>query len=49
VRDYFTELSCAYLDRSSCFPFNREDLKNYDDVGYDLMVKTWEEKEKAKR
>jgi hypothetical protein len=39
--EYFAELSCSYLDRCAYFPFTREDLKEYDRAGYDLMAKVW--------
>jgi hypothetical protein len=39
--EYFAELSCAYLDRCAYYPFSREDLKEYDPAGYQLMVKVW--------
>lgn len=40
-REYFAEISCAYLDRLYYFPFNRDDLKEHDPVGYALMEKVW--------
>ena len=40
-REYFAELSCAYLDRCAYFPFTREELKEYDSVGFQLMEKIW--------
>jgi hypothetical protein len=39
--EYFAELTCAYLDRCTYFPFTREDLKDYDDFGYRLMEQIW--------
>jgi hypothetical protein len=40
-REYFAELSCSYLDRCAYYPFTREQLKEYDPAGYELMVKVW--------
>jgi DNA-directed RNA polymerase subunit RPC12/RpoP len=40
-REYFAELTCAYLDRCHYFPFTREDLKDHDPTGYRLMELTW--------
>ncbi len=39
--EYFAELCCAYLDRCAYFPFSREDLKEHDPIGYELMEKIW--------
>jgi hypothetical protein len=40
-REYFAELTCAYLDRLDYFPRNRAELKKLDPKGYELMEKTW--------
>jgi hypothetical protein len=40
-REYFAELSCAYLDRCYYFPFDCDDLKDYDRAGYDLVKSVW--------
>ena len=40
-REYFAELSCAYLDRLDYFPRNREELKKNDPKGYEMMEKLW--------
>jgi hypothetical protein len=40
-REYFAELTCAYLDKLHYFPFNAKDLKEHDPVGYKLMEATW--------
>src|SRR5262245_12005610 len=40
-REYFAELSCAYLDRLDYFPRTRDELKKHDPKGYELMEKTW--------
>jgi hypothetical protein len=39
--EYFAELTCAYLDRCSYFPFDREELKEHDPTGYRLMEGVW--------
>lgn len=36
-REYFAELSKTYLYKSSTFPFTRQELEQYDPVGYQLM------------
>jgi len=40
-REYFAELSCAYLNKLHYYPFNREDLKKHDAMGYKMMELTW--------
>jgi hypothetical protein len=40
-KEYFAELSCAYLNKLDYFPFNRDDLKRHDPAGYKLMELTW--------
>jgi hypothetical protein len=39
--EYFAELTCSYLDTCAYFPFTREDLKNFDPVGFKLMEQIW--------
>jgi hypothetical protein len=39
--EYFAELSCAYLDSCNYFPFNNEQLKGYDPVGYKFVERVW--------
>jgi hypothetical protein len=39
--EYFAELSCAYLDKLHYFPFDHEQLKKHDPIGYKLMEGTW--------
>jgi hypothetical protein len=46
--EYFAELCCAYLDRCSWYPFTREELKEHDPVGYELMQKVWTVKDPRK-
>jgi len=41
ANEYFAELTCAYLDRLLYYPFNRDELKEYDAAGYRLMEKVW--------
>ena len=40
-KEYFAELSCAYLNKLHYFPFNRDDLKKHDPMGYKMMEATW--------
>jgi hypothetical protein len=40
-REYFAELSCAYLDKLHYHPFNHEELRKHDPVGYRLMELVW--------
>jgi hypothetical protein len=40
-REYFAELTCAYLDKLHYYPFTPEDLKKHDPVGYKVMEKCW--------
>src|SRR5262249_57497084 len=40
-REYFAELSCAYLDRLDYFPRNREELKKLDPNRHQMMGKAW--------
>lgn len=46
--EYFAELSSAYLDRCTYYPFTRDDLKTYDTVGYALMRQIWGDPERLK-
>lgn len=52
-KEYFAELTCAYLDKLDYEPHNRKELKEYDSVGYEIMTKAWgtpeqiEERKKA--
>ncbi len=39
--EYFAELSCAYFVGCNYYPFNREELKTYDPVGFKLVEKLW--------
>jgi hypothetical protein len=39
--EYFAELSCMYFVRCDYHPFNRQELKEYDPVGYDMIEKMW--------
>jgi hypothetical protein len=40
-REYFAELTCAYLSRLAYYPFDRADLKKHDPAGYRLMERVW--------
>lgn len=40
-KEYFAELSCAYLNKLDYFPFNRDDLKRHDPTGFKMMEATW--------
>jgi hypothetical protein len=39
--EYFAELSEAYFGKNDFYPFNREELKQFDPVGYKLMQEAW--------
>ena len=39
--EYFAELSEAYFGQNDIYPFNREDLRQHDPMGYALMEKVW--------
>ena len=39
--EYFAELSCAYFDRLGYFPKTRDELREYDPVGFRIMELTW--------
>jgi hypothetical protein len=40
-KEYFADLTEAYFGKNDFFPFNREDLKQYDPTGYHLMQAVW--------
>jgi hypothetical protein len=40
--EYFAELSCMYFVGCNYQPFNREELKSYDPVGYEMIEKMWD-------
>jgi hypothetical protein len=44
-REYFAELSCAYLDSCFYFPFTYSDLKAHDPAGFALMEAVWKKPE----
>jgi hypothetical protein len=44
-REYFAELTCAYLDKLHYHPFNAEGLKEHDPVGYRVMELCWGKRE----
>jgi hypothetical protein len=41
--EYFAELSESYFGKNNYFPFNRDELRDHDPVGHDLMVRSWGE------
>ncbi len=52
AREYFAELTCAYLDRVDYYPHNRAELRVYDSVGYEMMTRVWgtpEQMDEARR
>lgn len=42
AREYFAELSEAYLGRNDYFPFTRTDLQQHDPEGYAVLRKVWD-------
>jgi hypothetical protein len=40
-REYFAELSEAYLGRNDYFPFTRDELRSYDPEGFKLIGRLW--------
>ena len=45
--EYFAELSCMYFAGCNYPPANREELKTYDPVGYNMVEKMWGVRESA--
>lgn len=41
AKEYFAELSEAYLGRNDFFPFDRAELKAHDPAGFRLMERVW--------
>tara|TARA_R110000772_G_C13254313_1_gene434804 strand:- start:330 stop:1283 length:954 start_codon:yes stop_codon:yes gene_type:complete len=41
-KEYFAELTEAYLGENDFFPFIREELELHDPIGYDLVLSIWE-------
>lgn len=39
--EYFAELTEAYFGRNDTYPFDREDLKKHDPLGYNLLLNVW--------
>ena len=39
--EYFAEVTCAYFGHLHYQPHNRDELKEYDQRGYDMMEKVW--------
>jgi hypothetical protein len=44
--EYFAELSCAYLDSCNYYPFNHQQLRDFDPQGYALVQRIWREPER---
>jgi hypothetical protein len=40
-KEYFAELTEAYLGKNDFYPFTREDLKKHDPIGYRLAEEIW--------
>lgn len=40
-REYFAELSEAYLGENDFFPYTRDELKRYDPLGYAVVESAW--------
>lgn len=40
--EYFAELTEAYFGKNDYYPFNRQDLKEFDPSGYQIMQDAWE-------
>jgi hypothetical protein len=49
AHEYFAEITCAYLDYCDYYPHTREELKDYDSVGYELARKVWGDEPEKKR
>lgn len=39
--EYFAELSESYFGRNNAYPFNRQQLKQYDPSGYNMIKRVW--------
>ena len=40
-KEYFAELTCAYLEKLDYFPRTRDELKKHDPKGYEMLEKFW--------
>jgi hypothetical protein len=40
-KEYFAEISEAYFGKNDFYPFDRDDLRTHDPVGYKLLQKVW--------
>lgn len=40
-KEYFAEISEAYFGHNDFFPFNRDQLKSHDPVGFELVKEAW--------
>jgi hypothetical protein len=45
-KEYFAEVSEAFFGKNDFFPFNREEFKKHDPVGYEALCKVWGVSEK---
>ncbi len=41
AKEYFAELSEAYFGKNDFYPFTRQELQQYDPLGYQLMETAW--------
>lgn len=39
--EYFSELTECYFGLNDFYPFDHEELKEYDSAGYEMMAKVW--------
>jgi len=39
--EYFAELTESYFGRNNYFPFDQEELKEYDQMGYEMVKEAW--------
>ncbi len=41
AKEYFAEISEAYFGKNDFYPFTHDELKTYDPMGYQLLLKVW--------
>ena len=41
--EYIAELTEAFFGQNDYFPFDKEDLENYDSVGFKALEMAWEQ------
>jgi hypothetical protein len=44
--EYFAEISCAFLDSCNYFPFNYDQLRGHDPLGFKFVQRVWKEPER---